>query len=191
MTTNAEQIKIAAEAERKLKCCPVCGMAVKFVEIGGKSRFACTVCEFVHWNNPRPVTATLVPMDGGLVLVKRSMEPFVGHWCLPGGFIETAEHPELGAIREVEEETGLKVEIERLLHAGAPGDNINVVVLFYLARAVSGTPALKPGDDADEARVFKFNELPENIAFRLHQKMVQLFFEHADGLRNLRLEGLL
>jgi ADP-ribose pyrophosphatase YjhB (NUDIX family) len=152
-------------------------MALKFIEIGGRQRFACTVCEFVHWNNPKPVTATLVPVDSGLVLVKRSVEPFVGDWCLPGGFIETAEDPEQSAIREVEEETGLKVEIDRLLEATAPGNNINVLILFYLARAVSGVPVLRPGDDAEEARIFQCDNLPPNIAFELHRKMVRWFFE--------------
>jgi ADP-ribose pyrophosphatase YjhB (NUDIX family) len=165
-------------------------MAVRFVEVAGKERFACTVCEFVHWNNPWPVTATLVPVGSGLVLVKRNKEPFIGHWCLPGGFIETAEHPEQSAIREVEEETGLKIEIERLLHASAPGKDINVIVLFYLARAISGVPKLLPGDDADEAQVFKRDNLPENIAFNMHRKMVQLFFEHFGQLGSVRLEGL-
>lgn len=162
-----------------LKCCPICGMPLKFVEIGGRQRFACTICEFVHWNNPRPVTASLVPMDGGLVLVKRNVEPFIGLWCLPGGFIEAAEHPDQSAIREVEEETGLTVAIDRLLLASAPGSNINVVILFYLARAVSGT--LRPGDDAGEVQVFKNHDLPSNIAFDLHKKMIEMFFEHADN----------
>ena len=172
-----------------LKCCPICGMPLTFVEIGGRRRFACTVCEFVHWNNPRPVTASLVPMDDGLVLVKRNVEPFIGFWCLPGGFIEAAEHPDESAIREVEEETGLTVEIDRLLLASAPGNNINVVILFYLACPVSGT--LRPGDDAQEVQVFKKHELPSNIAFNLHRKMIELFFDHADNLSGMRLPGLL
>ena len=65
-------------------------------------------------------------MDNGLVLVKRKFPPFINDWCLPGGFIEAHESPELSAIREVEEETGLKIELDRLISAHAPGKGINV-----------------------------------------------------------------
>jgi 8-oxo-dGTP diphosphatase len=157
-----------------LKCCPLCGAPVKNVPIGGRDRVACAACEFVHWDNPKPVTATLIPMDGGLVLVKRKVEPFIDHWCLPGGFIENAEHPEESAIREVLEETGLTVELHRLLSATSPGRGINVIILFYLARAASGN--LIPGDDASDVRVFQKHELPENIAFELHRRIIHRFF---------------
>ncbi len=136
---------------------------------------ACPNCEFVHWDNPKPVTATLVPMNGGIVLVKRKFEPYVDDWCLPGGFMESTEQPEESAMREVFEETGLKIEVDRLLHAAAPGRGINVVILFYLAKPASGTPV--PGDDASDVRVFQMNELPPNIAFELHRNMIRDFFQ--------------
>lgn len=134
-------------------------------------------CEFVHWNNPKPVTATLVKLDGGLVLVKRKFEPFVDDWCLPGGFIEDSEHPQESAAREVLEETGLKVEIGRLLSADAPGRGINVIILFYEAHVISGE--LSAGDDASEVKVFKAHELPQNICFELHRRMIKDFFNRA------------
>ncbi len=77
--------------------CPLCSSTLKVVEIGGRDRLGCVSCEFVHWDNPKPVTATLIPMESGLVLVKRKFEPFVGDWCLPGGFIEALETPEESA----------------------------------------------------------------------------------------------
>lgn len=153
----------------------MCAKSLRLLPIGGKDRLACKVCEFVHWDNPKPVTATLVPMASGLVLVKRKFEPFVNDWCLPGGFMEASENPEESAAREVFEETGLKVEIRDLLGAFSPGRGINVVILFYLARAASGR--MKAGDDASEVRSFQFHELPGNIAFELHRKMIAQFFE--------------
>ncbi|MBZ0188682.1 MAG: NUDIX domain-containing protein, partial [Candidatus Obscuribacterales bacterium] len=123
--------------------------------IGGKERLACNVCEFVHWDNPKPVTATLVPVGNGLVLVRRKFEPFVNDWCLPGGFMESSEHPEDSAAREVLEETGLKVEIRHLLGAFSPGRGINVLILFYLAKQASGR--MKAGDDASEVKAFQYS----------------------------------
>lgn len=135
----------------------------------------CATCEFVHWDNPKPVTATLVPMDGGIVLVKRKFEPFVDDWCLPGGFIESTEHPAESAAREVLEETGLTISVSKLVDASAPGHGINVVILFYLAKPANGT--LIAGDDASDVRAFKQNELPSNVAFELHRQMIRRFFE--------------
>lgn len=167
--------------QTELKSCPLCATRLKSTPIGGKIRQACPACEFVHWDNPKPVTATLVPMEGGLVLVKRKFEPFVGHWCLPGGFMEATEHPEQSAAREVLEETGLEIEISRLLGAETPGRGINVLILFYLARQARGT--MKAGDDASDVGAFTKNELPENIAFELHRKMIRDFFELSKKLR--------
>lgn len=160
-----------------MKSCPICSSPLHLVDIGGKDRLACISdkCDFVHWNNPKPVTATLVGMDGGVVLVKRRFEPFVDDWCLPGGFIEAAEHPEESAAREVLEETGLNVEITRLLHASAPGRGINVIILFYEATVLSGR--LSAGDDASDVAVFKAHELPKNVCFELHRRMIDRFFD--------------
>ena len=104
-----------------VKSCPSCAKELQTTFVNGQDRLVCFDCEFVHWDNPIPVTATIVPMDAGIVLVRRKYPPFVDDWCLPGGFIEGYESPEASAIREVEEEKGLKVEIGRLLGAESSG----------------------------------------------------------------------
>ncbi len=157
-----------------LKTCPYCSIQLGKINIGGKERIACSTCDFVHWDNPKPVTATVIEIDGGIVLVKRNVEPFVDDWCLPGGFIEAAEHPAQAAEREVLEETGLVVEVTQLLEAGAPGRGINVVILFYEARPVGGKMAA--GDDASDVRSFREDELPKNIAFEQHRKIIRNWF---------------
>jgi 8-oxo-dGTP diphosphatase len=114
-------------------------------------------------------------MNGGLVLVQRKFEPYVGDWCLPGGFIEHSEHPAESAAREVFEETGLLIETPHLVEAGSPGRGINVVILFYLGKPVGGD--LIAGDDASDVRAFQRDELPPNVAFELHRNMVRKFFD--------------
>jgi ADP-ribose pyrophosphatase YjhB (NUDIX family) len=153
----------------------MCGLGLGTTDIGGKSRIACAACEFVHWDNPKPVTATLVPMDNGLVLVKRKFEPYIGDWCLPGGFIEATEHPAESAAREVLEETGLIIAEPRLIDATTPGYGINVVILFYVAKAVGGK--LEAGDDASEVDTFSADKLPGNVAFELHRNIIKRFFD--------------
>ncbi len=159
-----------------LKSCPSCAQALQLSLVNGRERLVCFACEFVHWDNPIPVTATLVPFNEGIVLVQRKYPPFVDDWCLPGGFIEAHEVPEHSAIREVEEETGLKVEIERMIDAQAPGRGINVIILFYLAKTASGV--LQAGDDASDVQVFTQKTLPKNIAFPLHRQMISKWFNN-------------
>lgn len=166
----------AGNLPQALTSCPVCTTVLIVAELGGRDRLVCEVCEFVHWDNPKPVTATLVPMESGIVLVKRKYEPYVGDWCLPGGFMEAREEPEESAQREVFEETGLNVEIDRLVGAHSPGKGINVIILFYLAKPATGL--MVAGDDASEVASFTKDSLPANVAFELHRRMIEQFFDN-------------
>lgn len=89
--------------------------------------------------------------------------------------MENNEEPEESAQREVYEETGLSVEIDRLLGAYSPGKGINVIILFYLAKPASGQ--MVAGDDASEVEAFSRDALPGNVAFELHRRMIAQFFE--------------
>jgi len=108
-----------------------------------------------------------------LLLVKRSVDPKKGCWCLPGGFIELGETPEEAALRELSEETGLCGRIDRLLGVSTnPGTLYHTILMVgYLVTHVSGT--LQPGDDALDAAYFALTRSPQ-IAFTSHQKYIEL-----------------
>ena len=53
----------------------------------------CPACGAGHWRNAKPCAGALVVRDGRLLLVRRSMEPWLGWWDIPGGFCEEDEHP--------------------------------------------------------------------------------------------------
>lgn len=96
--------------------------------------------------------AVLLDGAGRLLLIRRAHEPGRGRWSIPGGRVEAGETDHEAVIREVAEETGLVVEIIRLLgnvqrdaRDGAVFD-----IYDYSCRATGG--ALCPGDDADDAR---------------------------------------
>ncbi len=170
--------KYAENPNAEFRHCPLCSEFLRATDIGGKTHLACPACGFVHWDNPKPVTITLVPMDGGLVLVLRKLNPGAGKWALPGGFMEGYEAPAIGAAREVLEETKLKVEIDRVLGAFPARPGINQIVLVFLAKPSSGTPLA--GDDALEARVFRKEDLGSiEIAFPLHKRAIEMYFEGA------------
>ncbi len=142
----------------------------------GRVRRYCKTCALPLYENPVPATC-LVTVDeqDRILLVKRSVAPKKGEWCLPGGFMELGETPEDAGLRELYEETGLSARIDLLLgvgsHAGAIYDTI--LMTAFLIRQFSGTPTA--GDDADEVAWFARPDLPE-IAFTSHQQFINTYF---------------
>lgn len=102
-----------------------------------------------------------IVFDGGnrLLLVRRARPPEVGRWTIPGGKCNPGERPDHACIREVFEETGMIVEVERFagrVHRIAPsGDRF--VIDDFVCRVVGGT--LAAGDDAADAGWFSSSEL--------------------------------
>ena len=82
--------------------------------------------------------------------------------------MEWHEHPEQTAVRELEEETGLKVKINSFfeVYSGQDDPRSNAVLILYLGEMIGGR--LSASDDAQDVRFFGFDELPENIAFEAH-----------------------
>jgi 8-oxo-dGTP diphosphatase len=114
---------------------------------------------------------TVIIYKGKLVLIKRKNPPFQGHFALPGGFVEIGETVETAAVREAKEETGLEVEIIKLLGVYSEpsrdprGHTVSVCFL------VIGNGNLKAGSDASDTGLFGINEIPE-LAFD-HKKIIE------------------
>jgi ADP-ribose pyrophosphatase YjhB (NUDIX family) len=131
----------------------------------------------VHWNGPKPAACAIIIVDGKILLVQRDTPPATGFWCLPCGFLEALEGGNEAASREVGEETGLRVRITRLIAAYAPGFGVNEIVLVYEGVVEGGT--LQHGDDARAAKFFAPDELPTNIAFPQHRKIIDVWKRNA------------
>jgi len=115
------------------------------------------------------------PASARVLLVKRAVEPFRGYWDIPGGFLESGEHPADGARREILEETGLLIEPTEVLgffmDVYGPEDEPTLNIC-YLARVVGGEE--KAGSDAAEMRWFPVDQLPKQIAFRWEREALDL-----------------
>ncbi len=169
---------------QKKRFCHFCGRPLTEKQVDGRQRLFCDRCGMPIYENPVPATC-LVTVGGKnrLLLVKRSVEPKKGSWCLPGGFMELGETPETAALRELREETGLDGEIDRLLGVAATNNAQydTVLMVGFLVTAFSGT--LTAGDDAEAVGWFTAGDLPE-IAFASHRRFIsQYCLEQKGGLR--------
>ena len=125
--------------------CPMCASALAWqsrAEDGGDvSRLRCTACDFTHWNNPTPVLAGIVELDGKILLARNAA--WTGRrFALITGFMEAGESPEEGVTREILEETSLEVTALKLIGV-YDFKRMNQVIIAYHARA-HGTVRLSP-----------------------------------------------
>ena len=106
----------------------------------------------MEYRNPALAVDAAVRRGDEVLLIQRGNEPWKGAWALPGGFVDYGEDPTDAVLRELEEETGLKGEIVRLLDAkGDPARDPrkHIVSIVYLIEA-EGVPV--GADDAADAR---------------------------------------
>lgn len=123
----------------------------------------------------------IIPYRGGIILIKRKKEPFKDFYALPGGIVEYGERVENALVREVKEETGLDVEIYKLV--GVYSDpkrdpRGHYVSICFIALPKGGI--LTAGDDAKDVGVFKLENLPK-LAFD-HEKMIKDAEVHLLGI---------
>jgi ADP-ribose pyrophosphatase YjhB (NUDIX family) len=166
-TDLASGLGVPRWIEAALNFCSRCGAKLSFETVPGedRDRHACPVCGHITYVNPRLVVTTLPITEAGeIVLIRRGIEPGIGLWAQPGGFLEVDETVNQGAIRETFEETGLLVE---------PGEIVGlytrleaaVVTIVFEARIVGGVAA--PTPEATEIEAYPPDAIPwEKIAFR-------------------------
>ena len=112
--------------------------------------------------------------DLKVLLIERGYEPFKGSWALPGGFVDMEEDLEAAALRELEEETGVKdVYIEQLFTFGNPSRDPRgrVVSVAYYALVNLTQHPVKASSDARNVEWYSINEIP-NLAFD-HKEIFQ------------------
>lgn len=162
--------------------CPNCGsnaLETRIPEGDHRPRQVCSNCNTIHYSNPLMVVGCLVVNDGKVLLARRGIEPRKGFWNLPCGFMENDETTEVGALREVLEETGLSVEIQHLhtVYSVVPA---NQVYIIYKAKATNTSYTLTP--ESTEISFFAPEDIPwDEIAFTANMHALKAFVENPDS----------
>lgn len=174
-----------------MKFCSACGAAValRIPDDDSRPRHVCTACGTVHYQNPNMVIGSLPEWKDKILLCRRAIEPRLGLWTLPGGFMENGESTTQAAIRETLEEANARIEIGEL-YSMYSLPYINQVHLLFRARLLDLD--FSPGIESLEVRLFGEAEIPwDEIAFRPIRFSLEHFFaERKQGQFNLHVGEL-
>lgn len=145
--------------------CLRCAAPLEIRTRGGSPRPVCAACGFVLYRNPTTGVAVIVLQKGAVLLGRRRWGSTAGHWCIPCGHVEWGEDIRDAAVREFEEETGLRVRLGPVynVHSNFHNPAHYTVGVWFAAASVEGE--LLAGDDLDEVAYFPLDALPEPLAF--------------------------
>ena len=140
------------------------GPSVRSIPEGdNRERMVCAECGFILYDNPKIVVGSVARWGERILLCRRSIEPRLGFWTLPAGYLELNESASAGAEREAWEEARARIEIEGLL-AIYDIPRISQVQLIYRARLLD--EKVEAGPESLEVGLFRWDEIPwDRLAF--------------------------
>ncbi len=128
-----------------------------------RERAICRHCGFIDYKNPRIVVGSVATFEEKILLCRRAIEPRLGYWTLPAGFLELNETVEDGAKREAFEEARARLEIDRLLGCYSVM-RASQIQLIFRARLISAE--IDAGPESQEVALFSWRDIPwADIAF--------------------------
>ena len=136
--------------------CENCGNKLTLICSDKATRHFCEHCHQIKYLDPKVAVVVLVTKEANLLLVKRAIEPNLGKWSFPSGYVDRGENVEAASIREVKEETNLDIKIEGLI--GVYSGKGPVILVVHSAVALLGTPI--PNDEVSEIKWFPIKDLP-------------------------------
>ena len=164
-----------------MKYCSVCSGAIelRIPSDDDRERFVCTVCEHIHYINPRIIVGCLPVFEDKVLLCKRAIEPRYGLWTLPAGFMENGETTAEGAARETWEEARARVD-DLELYRVFDVPYISQVYMFYLCRLIDGDFGVGP--ESLETQLCSREGVPwDEIAFPVVKKTLTDFFNDREA----------
>ncbi len=135
----------------------------------------CAACGNITYLNPLPVAVGVVEIDGGLLVIRRTVEPGTGSLALPGGFMNIGETWQEGCVREVYEETGLQLLAEDVrLYDVLTAPN-GFVLIFGAVSPRSSVDLSTFAVNTETSEMLIVRE-PVELAFPLHNEVMQRYF---------------
>ncbi len=164
---------------RKNSHCSYCGQG--FVAQQPWPR-TCRRCERISYLNPLPVAVAVLPVDDGVLCIRRDIEPGRGQLALPGGFMEIHESWQQAAARELFEEAQIVIDPTEFREVRVlstfPPDGYLLIFGVARHRTLAELPPFQVNSEASE-RVVVRQAVP--LAFPLHTQVLLDYFEQRLG----------
>ncbi|WP_290810148.1 NUDIX domain-containing protein [Halovivax sp.] len=168
--------------------CPICGAKLGTTTFEGRERRYCPDCDEIVWRNPVPTAGVVVVRDGDRVLVAERAPSRDGEWTVPGGYVEHDESASDAAARELEEETGLRVDSSdlRLLathHNEYPPLGIYTLLIRCVVdrELTGGSP--EPGSDVISVEFRREEDIEDLRMADANRRFVRLALEGDEPYR--------
>lgn len=149
-----------------------------------RPRHTCLDCGYIHYVNPKMVVGCVPEWQGRILLCRRAIEPRLGYWTAPAGFMEVGETLEQAAARETLEEACARVTVEDMF---AVVNVVHAEQVHIMFRASLLAEEFAAGDESLEVGLFHEHEIPwQEIAFPSVRFSLERFLEdRAEGRRRL------
>ena len=159
------------------KFCPLCRYYLRRKQVSGRKRLVCQKCGWIYYGNPLPVAVCAVrDAEDRILVARRNFKPGINKWALPGGFVESNEAPEIACLRELQEETGIKGEIKRLIgvYVQRVKEYGSLLVIGYEVSVSEYNLLLN--SELRDARFLSRKDLPV-IPFPSHRRIIEMVYE--------------
>jgi len=134
------------------------GPSVETIPEGdNRPRLVCPDCGYIAYENPKVVVGAVCSYEERILFCKRAIEPRLGYWTIPAGFLELGESMSAGAAREVAEEACASIRIDDLIGIYEI-PRISQIHAFYRAHMTS--PDIAPGVESEAVRMFSWADIP-------------------------------
>ena len=152
------------------------GPSVRAIPEGDdRERLTCPDCGYIAYENPKMVAGSVVSVGDKIMLCRRAIEPRLGYWTVPAGFMENGETLQAAAARECYEEALATVEVGSLL-AVASVTGANQVHVMFRAKLLQ--PEFAPGPESLEVGLYEEAEIPwAHLAFPSGEFTLRKYFE--------------
>lgn len=158
--------------------CSYCGHAFQFDQPWPRT---CSACQNITFRNPIPVAVVVQPVGEEILLIRRAIEPRIGKWALPGGYVDFGESWQEAAVRELWEETGLSAASESMklidVHVGWNGATMLVFGEAPL-RSPEEVSLQSSSSEVSEMMLCRPEKLAKvDFAFPLHRTVVERWLQ--------------
>ena len=157
----------------KYCCCCSAELVYEIPDDDNRHRYICKSCDTIHYQNPKIVAGCIPVWEDQILLCKRAIDPRLGYWTLPAGFMELGETSLEAGVRETLEEANARVEVQGLF-AVFNLPYVDQVYMMFRARLLDLEFA--PGEESLEVKLFNEDDIPwDKLAFTTIRETLKVY----------------